>query len=595
MDTSSETFSYQSLDGDSIRLVTIEPGSWDSIIECRVDVRKLDRGKSRFRALSYVWGDSNIRRAIRLNGDDFEVTVNLFEGLRQIRESMFENGTLSQLPIWVDAICINQGDKDEKAKQVPNMHQIYSTAEEVLLWLGVMPIPPDFLKPWIYNERYSWMGFDDEDCPMSEQLRADALERYIVYVRSPVYPIQRLSKRPTGKPRIQQLMHFAVASALRHCTYFQRLWTVQEAVLAKDGPIVLVNRHVLTWDEFTHKDRLEREQSVEVSNRPHTSFFGISSLRKQLTSGHRKRPYERLLDVIEGFSDLACTEAVDKLYGLLAMVPLHDLPKSLWPDYEIPCEEVYWKYATYIFHHTQHFALLDRYTKPLPKVPSWVPEIGTHKQKILVRKRSYQLLDFSDDFREMSVLGYDYGICEDRTERPLGVSRPEDLKLVGTSIDLRDAVRQLEEHIFAPFGTFGQWRWHNATGLREMSIKPNPGSEHSEDMFELAQKMDLSEMLELCSRDQDLAARALRHWREIAAFAWTSLRTSKGRIYTFRDNLWVDDVQPRNGDRIFKINGMSDPVFLRPEADGKFRLLGRVATCSTKVFFEDFLETVTLI
>ncbi|KAM6510893.1 hypothetical protein FSOLCH5_011339 [Fusarium solani] len=59
---------------------------------------------------------------MRLNGNTFEVTVNLFEGLRQIRESMFEHNTLPQLAIWVDAICINQDDKDEKAKQVPNMH-----------------------------------------------------------------------------------------------------------------------------------------------------------------------------------------------------------------------------------------------------------------------------------------------------------------------------------------------------------------------------------------------------------------------------------------------------------------------------------------
>ncbi|KAI8712730.1 HET domain-containing protein [Fusarium sp. LHS14.1] len=226
MESSSQPFSYQLLDDDSIRLVTIKTGPWDSVIECEVEVERLQQGKNHFAALSYVWGDSNVRRTICLNGNTCEVTVNLFEGLRQIRESMFEDGTLPQLPIWVDAICINQDDKNEKAKQVPNMHQIYSTAEGVLLWLGVMLIPPDFLKPWIYDERYSWMGFDDEDCPMSEQLRADALERYVVYVRSPMYPIQRLSKRSTGKPRIQQLMNFEST-----CQWLERVQGY--AVLAK--------------------------------------------------------------------------------------------------------------------------------------------------------------------------------------------------------------------------------------------------------------------------------------------------------------------------------------------------------------------------
>ncbi|RMJ16599.1 hypothetical protein CDV36_003718 [Fusarium kuroshium] len=557
MENSSQHFSYQPLYDNSIRLVTIKPGSWDSIIECEVTVGKLGQGENPFRALSYVWGDSNIRRTIHLNGNKFEVTVNLFEGLQQIRESTFEAKTLPQLPIWVDAICINQDDKEEKANQVPNMHQIYSTAKEVLLWLGVMPIPPNFLKPWIDDDKYSWMGFDNEDCPMSEVLREEALARYTVYVRSPQFPIQRLSRQPAGKARTQQLMHFAVAAALRHCTYFQRIWTVQEAVLAKDGPVILVNRHLLNWDQFTHKDRLEPEESVEVLDRPHTSFIGISSLRKQLAVGYDRWPHERLLDVIEDFSDLACTEAVDKIYGLLAMVPLHDLPKSLWPDYDIPCEEVYWKYSKYIFKKTGSLTLLDRYTKPLPGVPSWVPAIGTNQQKMTATASSAYPPGFSDDSREMSISGYDYGVCIDRTERPLTISRPEDLEFVGTSMDLRDTMNQLRKQITAPLDPRGMAAWEivTRTGIWHPAMI-HPKSPYNKTLVDLAQSMDLDQMKEFCSKDQDLAAHALEGWREIATFAWSSLRTSKGKIFTFRDKLWLDDLQPRKGDHIFKPLGM---------------------------------------
>ncbi|KAI8654198.1 hypothetical protein LRP88_01777 [Fusarium phalaenopsidis] len=582
MENSSQPFSYQPLDDDSIRLVTIKSGQWDSIIECEVDIGKLRKGTKRFGALSYVWGDSNVRRTIRLNGNTFEVTVNLFEGLRQIRESIYEDESLPQLPLWVDAICINQDDKDEKAKQVPNMHQIYSTAEEVLLWLGVMPIPPDFLKPWTYDERYSWMGFDDEDCPMSEELREEALERYILYIRSPKYPIQRLSRQPTGKPRKQQLMHFAVASALRHCTYFQRLWTVQEAVLAKDGPVILVNRHVLTWDEFTHKDRLEPEESVEIPNRPHTSFLGISSLRKQVAVGRRQSPPERLLDVIQDFSELACSETVDKIYGLVAMVPLHDLPNSLWPDYSIPSEEVYWKYAQYIFAKTGSLTLLERYTKPLPRVPSWVPAIGASERNISVKKPSslthsgpswwmYPL--FSADSREMSITGFDCGVCEERMERPLAVAKPEDLQLVGTSLDLRDTLSQLGKKIDS--NTF---EWGRVTGTQIYFPDTSSRRLKEKTLFQLAEKLDVRGMQEFCSRGQDIAARALEGWREIAAFAWTSLRSSKGEIFTFRDSLWLDDFQPQKGDHIFRPNGMKGALVLRPADNGKFRMAARLTT-----------------
>ncbi|RSL47621.1 hypothetical protein CEP54_013319 [Fusarium duplospermum] len=420
MKNSHRRYAYEPLDEDSIRLITIKPGPWDSIIECEVDTKRLGQGESRFRALSYVWGDSNVRRTIHLNGTEFEVTVNLFDGLRQIRKSMFEDGTLRQLPIWADAICINQEDKEEKAKQVPNMHQIYSTAKEVLLWLGAMPIPPDFLEAYTFGEFRQLLGFRDEDCPMSEELRERFLEAYVMGARSTEFFDILVDRR---LPVRYKLMFTAMASALRRCSYFQRVWTVQEAVLAKDKPVILVNRHVLSWDEFAHRIDERTEKLSDVSNRPHSSFSGISSLRVQRARRGPRLVHHRLLDLVEDFSDLSCTEPVDKIYGLLAMVPLHRFPKSLRPDYNISCEEVYWKYAEYIFYTTGNLTLLDKCKGNLPGVPSWVPAIGTTEETISeVKSKTFRKSDappraypsFSDDSREMSITGYNYGVCMDR-------------------------------------------------------------------------------------------------------------------------------------------------------------------------------------
>jgi hypothetical protein len=38
--------------------------------------------------------------------------------------------------LWVDAICINQGNNEERAQQVQLMAKIYSRATRVLVWLG---------------------------------------------------------------------------------------------------------------------------------------------------------------------------------------------------------------------------------------------------------------------------------------------------------------------------------------------------------------------------------------------------------------------------------------------------------------------------
>ncbi|KAK1763780.1 heterokaryon incompatibility protein-domain-containing protein [Phialemonium atrogriseum] len=41
------------------------------------------------------------------------------------------------LPIWIDAVCINQGDGNEKTTQVREMSAIYSGAKLVIAWLGL--------------------------------------------------------------------------------------------------------------------------------------------------------------------------------------------------------------------------------------------------------------------------------------------------------------------------------------------------------------------------------------------------------------------------------------------------------------------------
>jgi hypothetical protein len=38
--------------------------------------------------------------------------------------------------LWIDAICINQKNADEKQAQVPLMGEIYANATEVMVWLG---------------------------------------------------------------------------------------------------------------------------------------------------------------------------------------------------------------------------------------------------------------------------------------------------------------------------------------------------------------------------------------------------------------------------------------------------------------------------
>lgn len=83
-----------------------------------------------YEALSYVWGSGARSRTITLNSRAFTVTENLYIALSHLR-----NRQLERL-LWVDAICINQDDRDEKAKQIPLLRTIFAEAQHVIVWLG---------------------------------------------------------------------------------------------------------------------------------------------------------------------------------------------------------------------------------------------------------------------------------------------------------------------------------------------------------------------------------------------------------------------------------------------------------------------------
>ena len=83
-----------------------------------------------YTALSYVWGKPKTLKTITVNGCVFPITQNLEVALRHLQYDDI------QPAIWIDAICINQTDWDEKNDQVPRMTRIYSNARNVLIWLG---------------------------------------------------------------------------------------------------------------------------------------------------------------------------------------------------------------------------------------------------------------------------------------------------------------------------------------------------------------------------------------------------------------------------------------------------------------------------
>ena len=97
----------------------------------------LDHNLPPFWALSYTWGSAEVGNTtettydLDCDGTVISVKENLFEYLCQaIRAER------RPLPIWIDAVCINQEDIAERSEQVAMMGEIYKRAARVVVWLG---------------------------------------------------------------------------------------------------------------------------------------------------------------------------------------------------------------------------------------------------------------------------------------------------------------------------------------------------------------------------------------------------------------------------------------------------------------------------
>jgi hypothetical protein len=115
-------------DSDEIRLLCLQPRTAGETIKCTIQHIKLST-EAHYEALSYMWGPRDFG-TIEINSALCEVRVNLWQALFHLR--------LENKPriLWIDALCINQADINERNHQVTQMGKIYRNASRVVVWLG---------------------------------------------------------------------------------------------------------------------------------------------------------------------------------------------------------------------------------------------------------------------------------------------------------------------------------------------------------------------------------------------------------------------------------------------------------------------------
>ncbi|OTA06128.1 hypothetical protein A9Z42_0068590 [Trichoderma parareesei] len=223
------------------RLIFLSPGQWDDEIRCTLlPFNRLRDAYPPYKALSYVWGRwSGKPPEILVNGNNVKVTSNLATALRHLRQNDVE------IALWIDALCIDQGNTDERSSQVAQMRDIYSTANEVVIFLG-SGLQDGILKSVSSRDSRPFHSFGG--CRPDFLLASQYFDDWKASpLKKPVRPLEIFAfltilnwsgnlPNPLGVLQdIPEAHMAALAEALRRTllvAWWDRIWVVQEAVVA---------------------------------------------------------------------------------------------------------------------------------------------------------------------------------------------------------------------------------------------------------------------------------------------------------------------------------------------------------------------------
>ena len=316
------------------------------------------QAESKFLALSYVWGDATQKFPILLDGHVFHVTRNLFEALKRLQHADYT------VPIWIDAICINQADKQEKNQQVQQMGDIYRSAQLVIGMLGPAADNSDTAMKAMSFAGQQLLNRPDR---ASFQVRHELMARILPVDTSntalafPTAPVVALMSRP----------------------WWQRIWIVQEVVLAKMVYLICGDMDVpfyfmlLAFSTLFDLPMLNAYGCGQLKGRlaPLSPILKCNpSLLHAAAQGHGQ-DRQPLLQRINEAQCLQATEKKDHVYALLGMASDTDR-LGIKLDYSKSCAEAFMQVAEGLLVGQRNLQILSRCQTPkkVEGLPSWVPD-----------------------------------------------------------------------------------------------------------------------------------------------------------------------------------------------------------------------------
>lgn len=121
----------------SIRLLRLLKSEGSSGVRVKLDTFCLtDPACPPFFTVSYTWGEGFSNELISVNGCDKQVLRSLMPLLQMLCSGSCPDFNLQEDWFWIDSICIDQANINERAAQVKLMGQLYRQAAQTIVWLG---------------------------------------------------------------------------------------------------------------------------------------------------------------------------------------------------------------------------------------------------------------------------------------------------------------------------------------------------------------------------------------------------------------------------------------------------------------------------
>ena len=420
MDPQQRRFNYDPLpESRSFRLINeITSDATGSHLSCVLESFSLDACPS-YRCLSYTWGPALTSDAESGEHTDtakvellvkteeavgvLSINENLSDALCQMSLSSFG----STLYIWIDAICINQENLEERSSQVSMMGTIYSGAEKVIVWLG---------KSMADFSDFAWFHSDALASEYLHDSKTDSIFKR-TKKEAPIFQWEN-----DFEPDLSEKWH-SYCRFFDHRRWFNRAWVVQEIVLARSSDIeVWCGNEMLSWTNMvafavgaglsglgTAPQAMERsvkygsmgneviklgvlQECCERGGPDQESSGGdVLNLREFLmktygvtdSEGRRHSFLQHVLGFLRPFDSY---DPRDKVYAAMGIVNRF-LPRGsrpfIYPEYERPAREVYEHTAKFLLEHLPYLSVLalveDPSQRKIVNLPSWVPDFSSRQ------------------------------------------------------------------------------------------------------------------------------------------------------------------------------------------------------------------------